>query len=86
MITQKIIDYLKDKEIPVQDKKQFIEKLNLQYSEIFALKDMFRDYTDVNRLLHSFVYYEDNRFIQKTKGRSRKVKKNSYKPFKPGRN
>ena len=86
MITQKIIDYLRDKESSVKDKKQCIEELNLQYSEIFDLKDMFRDYTDVNRLLHSFVYYEDNKFIQKTKGRSKKVMKKLHKPFKPGRN
>ena len=41
MVTQVLIDYLKDENVDIKKKKLYLERLNLQYSDIFKLKEIF---------------------------------------------
>lgn len=87
MITNVLIDTLKDERLSMEKKKIYMKNLDLPYSDIFKLKDIFEYDNGINYMLYSFVCYEDSNFIgkldyknrkQKTKEKQRKMKIRRY--------
>lgn len=77
MITQVLVDYLKDENVSIEKKGLFVERLDLQYSDLFRLKEIFSCDGRVNRMLYCFIYYHDNNFESKINYQNRKKKNNA---------
>lgn len=67
MITNVVIDYLKNKDVPQENKSKFLHNLNLSYSDIFELKEFFGYDYQVHATLHDLSYYRDSKFEEKMK-------------------
>jgi len=76
MITQVLIDYLKDENIDIKKKKLYLERLNLQYSDIFKLKEIFNYDRRLYQILHGLTYYRDSNFNGKINYQNRKRRNN----------
>ena len=77
MITQVLVDYLRDENVSTEKKRLFVERLDLQYSDLFRLKEIFSYDGKVNRMLHGFIYYHDSNFESKINYQNRKKKNNA---------
>ena len=78
MITNVIIDFLKNKDISQENKNKFIRNLDLSYSDIFELKELFACDYQVHAILHDLSYYRNSKFeeqMKKYKREEQKVKK-----------
>ncbi len=86
MITDALIDFLSDEKIDIKRKKIYLERLNLSYSNIFELKQIF-DYDEkLYQVLHGSTYYVDSAFYAKLKYQNNKIKKRkAQKRFKKGK-
>lgn len=74
MVTEVLIEYLKDENVDIKKKKAYIEVLNLSYSELFELKEMFSYDNKLYQVLHGFIYYKDSNFKGKINYQNRKIK------------
>lgn len=74
MVTQVLIDYLKDENVDIKKKKIYLESLNLQYSDLFKLKEIFEYNESLYQLLHGMSFYRDSSFNSKITSQNRKRK------------
>lgn len=75
MVTNVIIDYLNDDKNSVKNKYEYIRRLNLNYTDLFELLEIFKYNDSVYCLLRPFVSYEDNKLSVKIESQKRKRKK-----------
>lgn len=86
MITQPLLDYLKDENVDIKKKKIYLERLNLQYSDLFKLKEIFEYDRKLYQILHGLTYYRDSNFKGKINYQNRKKKNNTkQKQIKKGK-
>lgn len=85
MITQTLIDFLKDERVDLKKKKLYLERLDLQYSDIFKLKEIFEYDRKLYQVLHGLVYYQDSIFYNKISYKNRKMKTNKKQLKSKGR-
>ena len=77
MVTNLLIDYLKDESVSIKKKKIYLERLNLPYSDLFMLKDMFEYDSKLYQVLHGLIYYDDSGFKEKINYQNNKRKNGS---------
>ena len=82
MVTQTLIDYLKDENVDINKKYLYIKRLNLQYSDLFELQEIFSHDSKIYMLLRSFTYYRDSKFYNKITSENRKREKINKKKMK----
>lgn len=78
MVTNTLVEYLQDETNSKQNKYEYIRRLNLNYTDLFYLLDIFKYDDSVYPLLRSFVSYEDSKTTFKIKAQQRK-NRNSLK-------
>ena len=62
MITNVLLDYLDDEKVSKSKKYEYLQRLNISYSDIFTLMDIYKYDTDIYTMLHALVSYNSNRF------------------------
>ena len=72
MVTNVIIDYLNDDKNSAKNKYEYIRRLNLNYTDLFELLEIFKYNDTVYSLLRPFVSYEDNKLSVKIETQKRK--------------
>ena len=78
MVTNSLVEYLQDETNSKQNKYEYIRRLNLNYTDLFYLLDIFKYDDAVYSLLRPFVSYEDSKTTFKIEAQKRK-NKNSLK-------
>lgn len=87
MVTQVLIDYLKDETVDIKKKKLYLERLNLKYSDLFKLKEIFEYDRRLYQILHGMSFYRDDKFNGKLNYQNRKKKNNAkQKRIRKGKN
>ncbi len=81
MVTQTLIDFLKDEKTDINLKYKYIDNLKLSYSDLFELIELFKYENKICGLLQRFTYYNDDRLnnmvnAQKSKSRNSIKQKN----------
>lgn len=72
MVTNVIIEFLNDDKNSVKKKYEFIRRLNLNYTDLFELLEIFKYNDAVYSLLRPFVSYEDSKTTFKIEAQKRK--------------
>ena len=67
MVTQILIDYLKDESINIDLKYKYIDNLKLSYSDLFELIELFKYDDKICGLLTRFTYYNDDKLNNKVR-------------------
>ncbi len=75
MINDVLINFLSDKKIDIKRKKLYLERLNLSYSDIFELKQIFAYDEKLYQVLHGLTYFVDSAFYAKLEYQNNKIKK-----------
>ena len=74
MVTQTLLDYLKDENVDINKKRMYLERLNLQYSDLFKLKEIFEYDRNLYQILHGLTFYRDGNFQGKLRYQNKKRK------------
>ncbi len=83
MVTKVLVDTLKDEKLSIKKKKTYIENLDLPYSDIFELINIFKYENSMSLLLYSFISHDDSKFASKLNYKNRKQNtKNKQKQMK----
>ncbi len=83
MVTKVLVDTLKDEKLSIKKKQTYIENLDLSYSDIFELINIFKYENSMSLLLYSFISYDDSKFTSKLNYKNRKQNtKNKQKQMK----
>lgn len=61
MVTKVITDYLDDSNISLKQKFEYIKRLDLPYSDIFELMELYKWDYDISHMLSPFVSYQDSK-------------------------
>ena len=87
MVTNALINTIKDERLSIENKRLYLQNLDFQYSDIFRLIDIFEYETSMDLLFLSFICFEDSKFIgkldyknrkQRTKEKERKMRMRRY--------
>lgn len=74
MVTQTLIDFLKDEKTDINLKYKYIDNLKLSYSDLFELIELFKYENKICGLLQRFTYYNDDKLNNKVR-----LQKSEYK-------
>ena len=78
MITNELIMYLDNKDISKEKKQKLLINLNLSYSDLLMLMEIYKDNGDI----HAILYKEFNFYSDVFKNRLKQPKKDKVKKFK----
>lgn len=73
MVTSVITNYLEDKEVDKNKKLLLLERLELNYSDIIYLFELYKYETEIERLLKSIYSFEDSKLTAKIKKQNRDI-------------
>ena len=79
MISKDVLDYLDDYDKPFSKKRELINSLDLNYSDIFTLMERYSDNSRMYGFLHSLIYYSDSSLTEQIKKQKRKSKERCKK-------
>ena len=79
MISKDVLDYLDDYDKPFSKKRELINSLDLNYSDIFTLMERYSDNSRMYGFLHSLIYYSDSILTEQIKKQKRKSKERCKK-------
>ena len=71
MVTSVITNYLEDKEVDSDKKVLLLERLELNFSDIIYLLDLYKYETEIEKLLKSIYNFEDSKLTAKIKKQNR---------------
>ena len=75
MVTSVITNYLEDKLVDKNKKVLLLERLELNYSDIIYLLDLYKYETEIERLLKSIYSFEDSKLTAKIRKQNRDMNK-----------
>ena len=75
MVTKVLLDYLDDRNVDKHKKYLYLESLDLSYSDLFELMDIYRHDADIYIMLHALVSYNSDRFFASLNKHDNKMRK-----------
>ena len=82
MVTKVITDYLDDPSKDLNQKYEFIKRLDLPYSDIFALIELYKWDYNITHMLSPFVAYSDSKLDSRIKKDNKEKNEIKRKPKK----
>lgn len=76
MVTKVLLDYLDDRNVDKHKKYLYLESLDLSYSDLFELMDIYRHDADIYIMLHALVSYNSDKFSASLNKHDSKLRKN----------
>lgn len=74
MVTDVLINYLKDENVDMKMKYAYLERLKLSYSDLFELLEIFKYEDKIVQLISPFVSYGDSKSDAKIRKQQKDIK------------